>query len=125
MSSDVITQPTWNRLQVARRVSDMAKSMIRLSRLGLSIFPMSDPRAEAEEPAARLKVSEKAKKSFRPAGAKPIHACLVQEVTHGIENVGGAHSDFAGPNRGLSAHASSSRISRARLRPRAGHPRHG
>jgi hypothetical protein len=42
----------------------MAKSMIRLSRLGLSIFPMMDPRAEAEEPAARLKVSEKRRNRF-------------------------------------------------------------
>src|SRR5688572_18557525 len=41
MSTDVMTQPTWNRLHVARRVRDMAKSMIRLSRLGRSIFPIS------------------------------------------------------------------------------------
>src|SRR5947209_14988072 len=41
MSSDVITQPTWNRLHVARRVRDIAKSMTRLSRLGRSIFPMN------------------------------------------------------------------------------------
>src|SRR3970040_1456253 len=43
MSSDVMTQPTWKRLHVARRVSDIAKSMIRLSRLGRSIFPISNP----------------------------------------------------------------------------------
>src|SRR2546428_3908786 len=59
MSSDVITQPTWNRLHVARRVRDIAKSMTRLSRLGRSIFPMTSHRAPGvEEPAVGLKVSE-------------------------------------------------------------------
>src|SRR3989454_6245066 len=59
MSSDVITQPTWNRLQVARRVRDIAKSMTRLSRLGRSIFPMNAHRGPGvEEPAVGLKVSE-------------------------------------------------------------------
>src|SRR3989442_11791121 len=59
MSSDVMTHPTWNRLQVARRVSDIAKSMTRLSRLGRSIFPMSAHRGlGVEEPAVVLKVSE-------------------------------------------------------------------
>src|SRR3989441_10229548 len=59
MSADVITQPTWNRLQVARRVRDIAKSMTRLSRLGRSIFPMNAHRGPGvEEPAVGLKVSE-------------------------------------------------------------------
>src|SRR5881397_3032779 len=58
MSSDVTTQPTWNRLHVARRVSDIAKSMIRLSMLGRSIFPIVVlPGPGVEEPAVRLKVS--------------------------------------------------------------------
>src|SRR2546426_5381736 len=59
MSSDVITQPTWNRLHVARPVRDIAKSMTRLSRLGRSIFPMNAHRGPGvEEPAVGLKVSE-------------------------------------------------------------------
>src|SRR3989442_10893742 len=59
MSADVITQPTWNRLHVARRVRDIAKSMTRLSRLGRSIFPMNAHRGPGvEEPAVGLKVSE-------------------------------------------------------------------
>src|SRR5436309_8907997 len=59
MSSDVITQPTWNRLHVARRVRDIAKSMTKLSRLGRSIFPMTSHRGPGvEEPAVGLKVSE-------------------------------------------------------------------
>src|SRR2546422_188263 len=59
MSSDVITHPTWNRMHVARRVRDIAKSMIRLSTLGRSIFPILASRLPgAEEPAIRLKVSE-------------------------------------------------------------------
>src|SRR3989475_2783676 len=59
MSSDVITEPTWNRLHVARRVRDIAKSMIRLSMLGRSIFPiLCLPDPGVEEPAIRLKVSE-------------------------------------------------------------------
>src|SRR5438552_18912043 len=39
MSSEVMTHENWARLQVARRVRDIAKSMIRLSTLGRSIFP--------------------------------------------------------------------------------------
>src|SRR6266852_2887537 len=59
MSSDVITEPTWNRLHVARRVRDIAKSMMRLSMLGRSIFPIRClPGPRVEEPANRLKVSE-------------------------------------------------------------------
>src|SRR6266511_3723698 len=59
MSSDVITEPTWKRLHVARRVRDIAKSMIRLSTLGRSIFPILVlPEPGLEEPAIRLKVSE-------------------------------------------------------------------
>src|SRR6266511_3491088 len=59
MSSDVTTQPTWNRLHVARRVRDIAKSMIRLSTLGRSIFPIRVlPGPGVEEPAVRFKVSE-------------------------------------------------------------------
>src|SRR2546425_12773614 len=40
MSSDVITQENCARLHVARRVRDIAKSMIRLSTLGRSIVPI-------------------------------------------------------------------------------------
>src|SRR5947208_1531139 len=43
MSSEVMTHPTWKRLHVALLVSDMVKSMIRLSRLGRSIFPINWP----------------------------------------------------------------------------------
>src|SRR3990170_2108422 len=43
MSSEVMTQENCARLQVARRVRDIAKSMIRLSMLGRSIFPMLLP----------------------------------------------------------------------------------
>jgi len=38
-----MTHPTWKRLHVALLVSDMVKSMIRLSRLGRSIFPINWP----------------------------------------------------------------------------------
>src|SRR5207245_2502878 len=48
MSSEVMTHENWARLQVARRVRDIAKSMIRLSTLGRSIFPTPvHPRREA------------------------------------------------------------------------------
>src|SRR5439155_22116242 len=43
MSSEVMTHPTWKRLHVALLVSDMVKSMIRLSRLGRSIFLINWP----------------------------------------------------------------------------------
>src|SRR6266571_9172414 len=60
MSSEVITHPTWNRLHVARRVRDIAKSMTRLSRLGRSTFPMIVHRRlrRGVQPSLRLKVWE-------------------------------------------------------------------
>src|SRR6266571_2854270 len=61
MSSDAITHPTWNRLHVARRVRDIAKSMMRLSRLGRSTFPMivhRRLRRRGLQPSLRLKVWE-------------------------------------------------------------------
>src|SRR6059036_2563416 len=72
MSSDVITEPTWNRLHVARRVRDIAKSMIRLSMLGRSIFPILVlPGPRVEEPANRLKVSEDVGDVIHAPAAKP------------------------------------------------------
>src|SRR2546427_12306317 len=71
MSSDVITQPTWNRLHVARRVRDIAKSMTKLSRLGRSIFPMTSHRGPGvEEPAVGLKVSEPRKALSELSGVR-------------------------------------------------------
>src|SRR2546428_410480 len=65
MSSEVMTHENWARLHVARRVSDIAKSMIKLSRLGRSIFPTpSHPGPGGEDPAARLKV---------PGTCRPLH----------------------------------------------------
>src|SRR5213594_774909 len=59
MSSEVITHENCARLHVARRVRDIAKSMIRLSTLGRSIFPILVlPEPGLEEPAIRLKASE-------------------------------------------------------------------
>src|SRR3989441_11663060 len=70
MSSEVMTHENWARLHVARRVSDIAKSMIKLSRLGRSIFPTpSHPGPGGEEPAARLKVSGSSR-PLHPAPAK-------------------------------------------------------
>src|SRR3989442_1530808 len=43
MSPDVTTHENCARLQVARRVKDIAKAIIRLSRLGRSIFVMPFP----------------------------------------------------------------------------------
>src|SRR3989442_8301731 len=72
MSSEVMTHETWARLHVARRVSDIAKSMIKLSRLGRSIFPTpSHPLRGGEELAARLKVSEASCVRTRTAKAYP------------------------------------------------------
>src|SRR6267378_4152020 len=51
MSFDVITQENWARLQVARRVSDIAKSMMRLSTLGRSIVPTEVPSEREKNPA--------------------------------------------------------------------------
>src|SRR5947208_17018933 len=56
MSSEVMTHPTWKRLHVALLVSDMVKSMIRLSRLGRSIFPINwPPGRERRNPALALR----------------------------------------------------------------------
>src|SRR5437879_3043796 len=56
MSSEVMTHPTWKRLHVALFVSDMVKSMIRLSRLGRSIFPINwPPGRERRNPALALR----------------------------------------------------------------------
>src|SRR3989442_15307411 len=72
MSSRVITEPAWNPLHVARRVRDIAKSMIRLSMLGRSIFPiLCLPDPGVEEPAIRLKVSEDLTDVNRRLPAKP------------------------------------------------------
>src|SRR5256886_2471515 len=72
MSSEVMTHENWARLHVARRVSDIAKSMIKLSRLGRSIFPTpSHPLRGGEELAARLKVSEASCVRTRTAKAYP------------------------------------------------------
>src|SRR3989475_6386140 len=72
MSSEVMTHENWARLHVARRVSDIAKSMIKLSRLGRSIFPTpSHPLRGGEELAARLKVSEGSCVRTRTAKAYP------------------------------------------------------
>src|SRR3989304_2171038 len=61
MSSDVITHENWARLQVARLVSDIAKSMMRLSMLGRSIVPnFAPPWLPAEVASAPLKASEHA-----------------------------------------------------------------
>src|SRR5712691_553039 len=51
MSFDVITQENWARLHVARRVSDIAKSMMRLSTLGRSIVPTEVPSEREKKPA--------------------------------------------------------------------------
>src|SRR2546430_12295950 len=72
MSSEVMTHENWARLHVARRVSDIAKSMIKLSRLGRSILPTpSHPLRGGEELAARLKVSEASCVRTRTAKAYP------------------------------------------------------
>src|SRR3989475_7069373 len=72
MSSEVMTHENWARLHVARRVSDIAKSMIKLSRLGRSIFPTpSHPLRGGEELAARLKVWEAPCVRTRTAKAYP------------------------------------------------------
>src|SRR2546425_8177155 len=118
MSSDVITQPTWNRLHVARRVRDIAKSMTRLSRLGRSIFPMSSHRAPGvEEPAVGLKVSEPPQSLIRgPLGAasddcaSARHRCYLCISRSGL---------------GLPALASSPRSAGARLGTCPGGGRHG
>src|SRR5919198_1099014 len=68
MSSEVMTQENWARLQVARRVKDIAKSMMRPSMLGRSIVPMGTLLGR-EELSARLKVSEPSPRR-RAASAK-------------------------------------------------------
>src|SRR3989449_2752843 len=72
MSSEVMTHENWARLHVAARVSDNAKSLIKLERLGRSIFPTpSHPLRGGEELAARLKVSEASCVRTRTAKAYP------------------------------------------------------
>src|SRR2546427_2950606 len=83
MSSDVIREPTWNRLHVARRVRDIAKSMIRLSMLGRSIFPiLCLPDPGVEEPAIRLKVSEDVGNALHIPATKPYPRFLVFAGAH-------------------------------------------
>src|SRR5436189_1272258 len=66
MSSEVMTHPTWKRLHVALLVSDMVKSMIRLSRLGRSIFPINwPPGRERRNPALALRF-----RNFRRCGLR-------------------------------------------------------
>src|SRR5213076_2684284 len=66
MSSEVMTHPTWKRLHVALLVSDMVKSMIRLSRLGRSIFPINwPPGRERRNPAVALRF-----RNFRRCGLR-------------------------------------------------------
>src|SRR2546428_9856821 len=108
MSSEVTTQENWARLHVARRVRDIAKSMIRLSKLGRSIFPMTcRPRLEVEEPAVGLKVSEKLPQNEHTS-EKPY---LRNEECGGSDDFSSA-SDRCSPhirrtNRGLPALPSS------------------
>src|SRR5436190_10599411 len=83
MSSDVIPEPTWNRLHAARRVRDIAKSMIRLSMLGRSIFPiLLSPGPEVEEPTNRLKVSEEVGDALHIPATKPYPRFLVFAGAH-------------------------------------------
>src|SRR5881628_332906 len=113
MSSEVMTHENWARLHVARRVSDIAKSMIKLSRLGRSIFPTpSHPLRGGEELAARLKVSEASCVRTRTAKAYP-------------RNLGCARPMNPRATLGLPAVSSSPRQAGIGLGPCPGSGRHG
>src|SRR6267143_1387876 len=111
MSSDVITEPTWNRLHVARRVRDIAKSMIRLSMLGRSIFPiLCLPGPRAEEPANRLKVSEDVGDAIHVPAAKPYPRSAVSAGPHeGRIGIARHPCGLRGAGRGVPALPPSSR----------------
>src|SRR5947199_9685976 len=91
MSSDVITHPTWSRLHVARRVRDIAKSMIGLSMLGRSIFPIRCLPG-AEEPAIHLKVSEDINDGIAASRKALSGSAMAGGNESGIEIRGGASS---------------------------------
>src|SRR2546430_8147698 len=94
MSSEVMTHPTWKRLHVALLVSDMVKSMIRLSRLGRSIFPINwPPGRERRNPALALR--------FRSmAGADSHVASKMQDLLRCSVRTSGKEADSSfGPHR--------------------------
>src|SRR3989454_8430525 len=75
MSSEVMTHENWARLHVARRVSDIAKSMIKLSRLGRSIFPTPSHPLPGE-----AKNSPLVLRFRRPPASAPAPQRLIRET---------------------------------------------
>src|SRR6266540_7014926 len=129
MSSDVMTQENWARLHVARRVKDIAKSMMRLSRLGRSTFPMvSTGGWEACNPRSGLRFRRlRGGGTVRiPPSAKPYPALVA--IAGGDEIEGHAHRrirTLAGAGCRVPIVPTSLGETCAEIRPVAGRRRHG
>src|SRR5205809_2224759 len=124
ISSEVTTHENWARLHVARRVRDIAKSMIRLSRLGRSIFPM-ETATRARNCWLILRFRKNGEGPFRPP-SQSLSRCDRDAFTDGEgRSRGRCTTDLGGESRSVSPDAPPSHVANSRPQPGPGRRRHG